>query len=494
MTRGLAWGSGILLLLATVAAALVLWPLAAAPLPDQASRYFIEGVRVLDVERGMSGAPTSVLVSNGRIVAIGAKIARPPDAVLIAGDDRFLAPGLWDMHVHSFQLSPVLHLPLMVAHGVTSVRDMMGCPASSDSLIACAADKRAWTDAAEAGRLASPRFVGMASYYLEGEATASAEVSARAAAARRQGEDSLKVYNRLGAAAYRRAAAEAKLRQLKLVGHLPKAVSLPDAVAAGQISFEHAHLLPRHCFARSDAWREGRLDKLAPTALAEALVAEHDPAACERAFAVLRANGAALVPTHTTREDDAFAHDADYGNRPGMDYLDRLSRWAWGDDQAGTAAAYPGRRGAVALKRYFDHGVRLTGAAHRAGVRVLVGTDAIPVGLRYHDELAHLVQAGLTPAEAWRAATIEAARFAGLEKDSGSIEVGKRADLLLLTADPLQAIGNSRRIDGVFLAGRLYDRRGVDALKSHIRRVAASPAVAAKLIWGFVRSSVAADL
>ena len=476
-----------------IAAAAIGWPAPQAPTPDPRRGYLIENVRVVDVAAARAGSPVDVVLRDGRIASIGGSPAAA-GLVRVDGRGRFLVPGFWDMHMHSFQLSPQLHLPLFVANGVTSVRDLMDCPAPADSLIACLADKRRWTAQAAAGRMAAPRYVEVASYYLEAPTLTPAEVSARIAAYGKRGIDAIKVYNRLSRPAYLQAAADARRRGLRLVGHLPRAVSLDEAVAAGQSSFEHAHVLARHCFRRAADWRAGRLDALPPTRLAELIVAEHDPAACRATFAALAASGAWVVPTHVTREEDARAGDPSFTGDPRLIYLDPLSRWAYRDDLAGTRAAYPGAAGERALQAYFDHGLRLTGAAYRAGVPVLVGTDTAIGGFRYHDELAHLVRAGLTPAEVLRAATLDAARYAGLEATSGSVAVGKRADLVLLDADPLADIGNSRRIRAVWLNGRLYDRAALDRLLEFNRDQAASPANWLKLLWGFARSSVTSDL
>ncbi len=304
----------------------------------------------------------------------------------------------------------------------------------------------------------------------------------------------MKVYNRLPRRAYLRAASEARSRDMRLVGHLPKAVSLDEATEAGQSSFEHAHVFARHCFRRAAGWRAGRLDQLSATNLAEAIVAEHDGARCQTSFEAIRRAGAWYVPTHVTREEDARAGDPSFINDPRLAYLDPLSRWALRDDLSGTVRQYPGQRGRKALRAYFEHGLRLTGDAHRAGVPVLVGTDTAIGGLRYHDEMGHLARAGLAPASVLRAATIDAARYAGLQQTSGSIAPGKRADLVLLDADPLADIANTRRIHAVFLNGRLYDRQRLDALLVFAREEAATPHNWVKLLWGFARSSVISDL
>lgn len=471
----------------------VLWPSSHAPLPDSARGYVIENVRVVDVEAGTAGQPVSVVIRDGSIASIGGPFALP-DLVRVDGRGRFLVPGFWDMHMHAFQLSPQLHLPLFVANGVTSVRDLMDCPEARDSLLACVADKRRWTAMADAGRMASPRFVEVASYYFEGPELTPADVSARAHAYEARGLDALKVYNRLSRPAYFRAATEAQNRGMRLVGHLPKAVSIDEAVAAGQSSFEHAHIFARHCFRGAAEWRAGKLDELAPTLLAEKIVAEHDADACRRVFVSMKAKGVWYVPTHVTREEDARAGDPSFVEDSRLVYLDPLSRWAYRDDLAGIRAQYPGERGERALGAYFEHGVQLTGEASRSGVRLLVGTDTTIGGFRYHDEMAHLVRAGLSPAEVLRAATIEAARYAGREGAAGSIAVGKRADLVLLDANPLVNIANTRRIRAVFLGGRRYDRNQLDRLLAFTRSQASAPHIWAKLLWGFARSSVTSDL
>ena len=485
-------GIGVLGLV-LIAATLVLWPISSAPLPDPENSRLITNVRVIDVVTGSAGEPTSIEIRNGKIAAIGPDLAGQ-GLVRIDARGAFAVPGFWDMHVHTFQSSPQMHLPLWIANGVTNLRDMMDCPLAKDTLIACAADKQGWNAAIAKGEMAGPRIVETASYYLESEDLSTEEVRARVAAADRRGIDAIKVYNRLSPTAYRAAAREARARKLRIVGHLPKAVPLESAISAGQTSFEHAHILPRHCFTGAADWRAGRLDTMAPTDLIDAFVTDHDIAACDAAIAALAKSRAWIVPTHVTREEDMRAGDAGFSEDARLDYLDPLSRWAWNDDLGGTRSAYPGTRGANALRRYFDHGLSLTGRAHAGGVGILVGTDTVIGGFRYHDEMAHLVRAGLTPAEVLRAATIDAARYAGMEESAGSITVGKRADLVLLIDNPLRDIANTRTIHAVVQAGRLYDRQRLDDLLEFTRKQGNAPHNWAKLLWGFARSSVSAEL
>lgn len=478
---------------AVILLAAIWWPLANAPLPDAGRDRVIVNVRVVDTERGVASEPTSVLIRDGRIAAIGPGGAAA-DLPSFDAQGGYLTPGFWDMHVHTFQLSPQLHLPLSIANGVTGVRDMMDCPEESDALIACLADKRRWTREVDQGRLSAPRIVEVASFYFEQPDMRPDEAARLAAAYKARGLDALKLYNRLSRPAFHRLAGQARRLDMRLVGHLPKAVDLDEALVAGQSSFEHAHLFARHCFSRADDWRAGRLNAVDLTLIAEAMVREHDPAACARAYAEMRAAGAWFVPTHVTREEDARASDPAFINDPRLAYLDPLSRWAYRDDLAATAREYPGERGRLALRRYFDLGLRLTGEAYRAGVPVLVGTDTAIGGFRYHDEMSLLVRAGLTPAEVLRAATIDAARYAGAEARYGTVAVGKMADLIILDADPLADIRNARRIRAVLLGGRLYDRRRLDETLAFVRGQANTRSNWVKLIWGFATSTVSNEL
>ncbi|MBH1640314.1 amidohydrolase family protein [Stenotrophomonas maltophilia] len=474
-------------------AAALLWPLSAPPLPEPGDSRVIVNARVVDVARGQVSAPTTVTVRDGTITAIG-KAPRDTTLPVLDAGGRWLVPGFWDMHTHALQLSPQLQFPLMLANGITGTRDMMDCPQATDPLIACVADKRRWTAQAIAGQQVTPRFVQIASFYFEDPSLLPEAAALRAHAYSARGVDALKVYNKLRADTYQRLATEARQLHRPLVGHLPRAVPLEDAVQAGQRSFEHAHLFVRHCFDNAAAWRGGALDGEDPTGLAERMVASYQPALCSKAFGLMQASAAAFVPTHVTREEDARARDPAFVNDPRLAYLDPLSRWAWRDDLKATVARYPGLRGEDALKAYFAHGLALTGAAHREGVTVLVGTDTGLGGFRYHDELQWLRHAGLSQADVLRAATLQAARHLELQASHGSVEVGKAADLVLLNGDPLQDTANTRRVHAVLLAGHLYDRPRLDSLLAYARRQARSPAVMARLLWGFITSPVSADL
>ncbi len=474
--------------------AAVFWPTHSAPLPTGPDDRLLVDVRVIDVEVGTVGNTTRVRIVDGTIAQIDSSLIAQPGEAVFYGKGAYILPGFWDMHMHSFQLSPQLHLPLFVANGVTGVRDMMDCPSPSDALIACVGDKRRWTRAAAAGQMASPRFVNVASFYFNDPKMSARSAVDTAAIYGARGIDAIKVYDRLSRETYFALANQAQESGKPLVGHLPKAISLDEAISAGQRSFEHGHILIRHCMQDARGWREGRLDKLNPTSAMEKSLRQQDARVCAKAIETLRETDVWLVPTHVTREEDARAADPAFVTDPRLDYLDPLSRFAFNDDLSATSSRYPGKRGEVALQGYFDLGLRRTGEAHRGGVKILVGTDTAIGGFRYHDELQHLVQAGMTPAEVLRSATIEAARYANLESRYGSVKVGKAADLVLLDGNPLADIAHTRRIRAVLLGGRLYDQNGLDQLLSFTMHEAHMWSNWAKLIWGFATSDVSSEL
>jgi len=120
------------------------------------------------------------------------------------------------------------------------------------------------------------------------------------------------------------------------------------------------------------------------------------------------------------------------------------------------------------MKDFYTKGLEITGMARKAGVKIMVGTDSVDSyvfpGFAVHDELQELVKAGFTPEQALKAATWNGAEFLGRTSDSGSVEIGKLADLILLDANPLSDIRNTEKIAAVMLNGRHMDRNALDQL------------------------------
>ena len=493
-------GIGLALIVAAFASG-VLWPLPELRPVHDHEPLVIEHVTVINVRDGRHLPDHSVLVADGRIVrvTVGTIDALPPGTRRIDGRGRWLMPALWDMHAHITALSPMLELPLYVGYGVTNVRDMLGCPRADDPFIACAEDKRRWSAEADRGTRVGPRIRGTPSFMANGPVVVqrmpdlppffavATPQQARAFVRHHAGRvDAIKVYDRIPRAAYFALADEARSRGIDLVGHRPHAVSAIEA-AARQKSIEHARFLLHESFpgatdlrARSatPAWREDR----------RRMLDEHDPALADAIFAAMREHGTWYVPTHLTRWADAYAERPEVAEDPLLRYLHPLLRRQWQEDMDELLAEHPSPEDRATYRDFHRAGLALTGRAHRAGVRILVGTDYIAAGADVHREMAQLVAAGLSPADALRAATLSPAEYFGLQSEYGTVEPGKVADLILLDADPLQDIDNTLQIHAVVFAGRLHDSDALRTIREHVEASARSLRVGCRIVWRFLKN------
>ena len=447
------------------------------------------------------GKHQTVVIDGGRVVAVAEEgtVTLPQDAKIIDGRGRYLLPALWDMHTHVYAVSPLLDLPLYLAFGVTNVRDMQGCPQPNDPFIACAEDKRRWTAEAVENRRVGPRIVSTASFMANGPGmrarlgdvpeffdTANAEQAREFVRHFAGSVDEIKVYDRVPRDAYFALADEARRQGMPIVGHRPHAVSAIEA-AQHQKSIDHARFILQESFpgaaelratGGTPAWREDR----------RRMLAEHDPAMAEEIFAAMKANGTWYVPTHLTRWVDAFADDARVREDPLLRFLHPLMERQWLEDVDATVKQDPSPQSREAYREFYRKGLELTGAAHRAGVKILAGTDYIVAGVDLHRELEQLVLAGLSPADALYAATVAPAEYYGVTDQYGRVASGAVADLLLLDANPLEDIRNTQRITAVIFAGDVYDRPALNRIIAHVERRARSWTIACKILWRFIKN------
>lgn len=503
MKRGLAAIGGLLAATAILFTAGVRWPEPTLEPALTSGPIAIVSATIVDVDAGTVEPDRTVVVSDGRIEAAGAAadVAIPSGATVVDGRGRYLIPALWDMHTHVYAFAPLLDLPLYIAFGVTNVRDMQGCPKAGDPFIACPEDKRRWTREALDGTRVAPRIVASTSFMANGPGmrdrlgdvpdffeTATPD-EARAFVRHFAGRvEAIKVYDRIPRDAYFALVDEAQRLGLDVVGHRPHAVSALEA-AARQKSLDHARFLLHESFVGSAAlrsragtpeWSEDR----------RRMLDEHDPVMAEAIFAAMARHGTWYVPTHLTRWADAYADDAAVREDPLLRYLHPLLEWAWREDVDDVVARDPSPEARRTYGELYRTGLALTGAAHRAGVGILAGTDYIVAGPDLHRELGQLVEAGLSPADALRAATLSPAEYFGLEDQFGRVAAGYRADLVLLDANPLHDIRHTERIRSVVFNGHLYDRAALDAIDAHVRAQARSWTVAAKILWRFVKNPV----
>lgn len=436
----------------------------AGALPPRQTLAIVD-VTVIDVAHARSMQSRTVVVDDGRIVAIGLAhdVRIPAHALRVDGRGRFLIPGLVDMHVHFFNLFSKRppndwSFPLYVANGVTAVREMCGDVESMAWI-------KRWRKALDAGEMAMPRILAAGiAVFGNSPADAARDVAAAAAA----GADFIKVFSEVPTTHWRAIIGAAKEHGVPVAGHVPAAVSLLASAKAGQRSSEHLMQAYEACSSiQADVVGARRgLSGAALVARRDAqearVLAAFDAGICRRMAHAVFATGQVQVPTLVLANEDSLDRQAMISD-PRWRYLRADERVRWLRAQAAYTAA-----DAALARKGWPVAHRIVAAMHAANVPILAGTDApmpgVYPGFSLHEEMALLVEAGLTPREALRAATLAPAEYLGIAATSGSIDIGKRADLVLLDADPTRDIRNTRRIQAVLLDGRLLQRRELDAL------------------------------
>jgi imidazolonepropionase-like amidohydrolase len=410
-------------------------------------------VAVADGTDSVARLDQTVIVRDKRIVVVSPSRSTPipGDARVVESRGKFLIPGLWDMHVHTAVVGGRAILGLYVANGVTGVRDMAG---DWDTLTT-------WRRDIAAGRLIGPRIVASGPY-LEGGDVPIPHILTRTPEEGRAGVDSLvklgvdfiKVHGQLTRPTYFAIARRARERGIPFAGHVSQAVGSADASDSGQKSIGHMLAIPMPCtLAESIALR--------PRFTVQSATGRCSSRDLAPLYARFVRNGTWVTPTFTavyevaswpnrTVPGDSLGHYLPASLRRFVDQLFPMP------DSIPPGADSVG--GAMFAKRLAQ-----AATMRRAGVHILTGTDAplrnSPPGFGLHEELALLVQGGMSPFDALSAATIEPARYFGLLDSMGTIAVGKLADLVLLAGNPLHDIRQTRRIVAVVANGRLIDAK-----------------------------------
>lgn len=451
------------------------------PRPGDALPIVIDGISIVDLRAGMAQSDQTIIIVGERIVYAGSTAAAPvqANARRISGKGKYAMPGLWDMHVHTVDLSPQLHFPLLVANGVTSVRDMGdGCSFGGD--LECTPLAPQWMQRRAAGTLLAPRIVSTASYHVEDDE------QGIVAALRKRGDRMLKL--QLGGdtdpRVFHALLRQAKVAGMQAAGHLPYAVDLLDPQLGPLASVEHDDGLLPQC-----SMHDPRFDGRSRSKMA--LLRRADEARCDAVLALMAKRGIAYVPTHVASSgQDWLLLSGDYRRDPRLQYVPLPQRLLW-RAYASAHVAGTGADDRAPLQAWHKAALKLTARAQDSGVAVMAGSDSIDAyithGFGLHDELAQLVKAGLTPVQALRAATSTPARHAGLERDFGSVETGKIADIVILDKNPLDNIAHARAIDSVVHGGRMHGRADLDAMLSFVRRQASSFSLNCKFLWAMIR-------
>jgi imidazolonepropionase-like amidohydrolase len=380
----------------------------------------VRHITIVDVTNGKTQTNQRVIVENGRIVAIEPERARAPRAAkVVDAAGKFLIPGLWDMHVH-IEPAPKIFTRLYLAHGITAIRDMR---MELDALLKLRAE-------IASGEIFAPRLVasGPALDDLPPQFPLAVKLRVKTADDGRKavimlkanGVDFIKVHNFTPREAFFAIADEAKRQNLTFVGHVPLTLSVQEAAEAGIRSIEH---------------------------LSEFRVVEAcgDPK-CKDLIAVFKKHDTWQTPTLVTLR--VMALEAPVDERRAQ-YVPAKVKVFWKMTEGMLQSLTDAQK--AHLKEQYKQSGPLVAEFQRQGIGILAGTDSpvflnVVSGFSLHDELALMVDGGLTPLEALQTATLNPARFLGKSDDLGTVEKGKLADLVILDANPLEDIHNTTKI------------------------------------------------
>ncbi|MCZ6507972.1 MAG: amidohydrolase family protein [Acidobacteria bacterium] len=418
---------------------------ACRPAADEA--FLIRDVTIVDGRESTPLSGMSVLVEGNRIASVGpvGSLRPPPGTRVFEAGGLYLAPGLWDMHTHALWEPFVSDgsLALFVANGVTGIRDMGG---ELEVL------RRLKAPGRERGE-AEPRIVASGPWLnveeLDSRAgmavVTPAEALRAVAAIAEAGADFIKVYLQLPREVFLAVLQEAAARGLPVAGHVPIEVGAQKAAELGMRSIEHMQAeIGGYCN-------------------------PEETGDCVSLFETFRRLRTWQTPTLVVRRNRAHLEDPAVVEAPGLEFAPAYLREEWEAVRTLRLESMDAEELDAVRGRFAAEG-RLAAALIRAGVPILAGSDAGDLyclaGFSLHEELALLVEAGMSAREALRTATLGAAEYLGLEDSLGTVEAGKLADLILLEADPSENIANARRLRAVVLGGRLFDRPALDRLLS----------------------------
>lgn len=419
------------------------------------------GVNVvpMDEERIVEGQ--TVIVQDGRIAAIGpsASTQVPAGAVRVSGEGKYLMPGLAEMHGHiptnDRQYAEDV-LVMYVANGVTLVRGMLGDPSHLEL-----------REQVASGDLLGPTIFTAGPSFGGNNAGSAAAAESLVREQHAAGYDLLKVMN-LPRESYESMARTARALGIDFAGHVPGSVGITGAIEAGQRSVDHLDQYVEYLVPEGVS-REGRGFGF----FGSSVVDLADPSRIPGIVEATRAAGVWNVPTLSLVENMAMPESPETMiQAPEMRYMPPAVRQEWVRAKQGYQQRadfqQPAAQQLVELRR------QLTKALHDAGAPIALGSDApqwfnVP-GFSLHREMGMMVAADLTPYEVLVTGTRNPATYFGTPEEFGTVEVGRRADLILLDANPLADIANAQRIAGVMVRGQWVPQ---EEIRSKLDEIAA---------------------
>ncbi|MBC7835722.1 MAG: amidohydrolase family protein [Phycisphaerales bacterium] len=446
-----------------------------APRPAAPPAYLIRDITIIDPEAGKAFEHYSLVVEGPTITAIRDGSKPPPlpkGTQIIEGAGLFLIPGLFDAHVH--YIDPDTYGPLMLAHGVTFVRDLGG---ATEQILQV-------RDRLRSGELVGPDMIATGAI-IDGDpptwpfsepCDTPEEGVAAVAKLADAGVDQIKVYSGLKPDVYRAVVKAAHERGLKATGHIPESVTVEEAIDAGQDCNEHQMALTRiiaKLVPSEERGGYGAREGLWSSFAAWRYFDKADKSKLAAELAKIKASGMHQCPTLVVMHGIGSMADIDaFDANPMLEFVPDHIIAFWEGGTYGGFAEFA----SLAVKPMQG----MVREMHKAGIPLMVGTDLANAGVfagsGVHDEMLLWQEAGIPAADILRSATTIPAAFCGVADRYGSVKPGKAASFVLLTANPLDDIRNARKIHGVFHRGAYHDRAALDGLlagvKDHIAAAA----------------------
>lgn len=416
----------------------------------------------------------TVVIRGNRIVSVGPnKVEGSSKPRIIDCTGLYAIPGLWDMHVHLvfgdwFPGGKNISLPLFVANGVTSVRDM----GSELEVI------QKWRSEIDGGALAGPR-IHSSGPMLDGPkprfpssvAITTAEDGRRAVEDLKQrGADFIKLQSLIPREAVFAIANEAKKQGIAFEGHVPDSVRASEMSDAGMKSFEHLIGIFEGSSPLEDEFLKGNKTETR-------FLATYDPVRANGLAKILAKNGTWQCPTLVWERGGNMIDGTDFSTDTRAKYVpEAWKSKTWKRFTEEITRGY-GSDDLTVRKKFVSKELEVIQMLHKDGVQFLAGTDTpagvyVFPGFSLHEELQRFVAAGFTPLEALQTATVNPARFFGMERRLATIEAGKLADLVLLSANPLEDIANTQKISAVIANGHYFSRKELDEMLAGVEAAA----------------------
>lgn len=453
--------------------------------------YAIVNTNIIDVELGKVDSNMSLVIQDNYILKIGKArdLNIPPNATKINGKNKFLIPGLWDMHAHtsSDSITRQVAYPLFIANGITGIRDMIAdcyneeypCDKYNSPSIDIS---RKWRKDVTNRNLLGPRSV-LGSQRVNGPRGDSSTVLSPGTPEhgrklvkflKTRGIDFIKIYDEVPRDVYFAVADQAKKEHMIFAGHVPITVKASETSTAGQKSIEHCGEgnLFEECSSIEEEIRKKLiaafdLDEPNVGQIVLEMVRTFDSIKCDRVFDIFKENGTWFTPTLIVKEGNYPYYSYDWKKDKRLKYLPKSEIDLWYNWDAEWEAMW-GKWDSTSQAILRNMRFALVDKMNKKEIPMLAGSDCAAIGVFWgssiHEELELLVQAGLSEFEAIKTATINPALFLQATDSLGSISKGKLADLLILDDNPLSDITNTQKISGVITNGRYFNRAELDSL------------------------------